>query len=71
MDSREVVIYDICGKEDLYQLEEHGCQDSQRPGSLDDFAEDNPVIPAYYLQIEELLLKRWGYSFTPRKLRSL
>jgi hypothetical protein len=68
MDRREVVINDIRGKEDVYQLEEHGFQVLQHTSSLDDFADENTVKSAYYLEMEELLLKRFVHLLTMRKL---
>ncbi len=58
MDRREVVVNDIRGKEDQYQLEEHGFQVIHHTTGLDDFADENKVKSAYYLEVEELLLKR-------------
>jgi hypothetical protein len=68
MDRREVIINDIRGKGDLYQLEEHGFQVLQHTSSLDDFANEDTVKSAYYLEIEDLLLKRFVYLFTLGKL---
>jgi len=67
IDRREVVISDIRGNEDLYQLEEHGFQVLKNTSSLGDFADDNTVKSVYYPEIEELLLKRFVRLFILRK----
>jgi hypothetical protein len=50
------------------RLEEYGFQVLRQTSSLGNFSDKDKVRPAYYPEMEELLLKRVFHLFTPRKL---
>ena len=71
MDSREVIVHDIRGKEDLYRLDENGFQVVKHSSSMDDYSDESKITSVYYPEIEELLLKRCVRSKTSRLLLRL